>query len=89
MPRRGKGVTMPHYRYLVANYDIPAENIRAGDLIEIPVGSCEPVGSYRKHGFNVSRFLGYEADGLIATTDQFAGSSDTGAPRLTVIRGGG
>lgn len=67
---------MAYYRYLVANCDIPAENIRAGDLIEIPLGTHEPIGSYRKHGQNHGRFLGYEADGQLTPVDGVIGFPD-------------
>lgn len=76
---------MPYYRYLVANQDIPEENIRAGDTIEIPLGCPEPIVSVRGHGFNHGRFLGYEADGLISPVDGVIGlpttSRSAGAPR--------
>lgn len=64
---------MPYYRYLTVTRDCPEENLYAGDLVEIALGTPEPIRSIRIHGHNHGRFLGLEADGILSPVDGVIG----------------
>lgn len=64
---------MAHYRYLRCVRNVPAFNLREGDLVEIGLGTPDPIRSYRAHGYNHGAFLGLEADGALIPLDGVLG----------------